>query len=87
MIIFIIHSVFVLYFLVEIAVVKFTILHPAFKLFFSGGFQYFGQSIADQSAISLIICATGICWNQVVCKRLAGSQRILGWNKSATKVE
>ena len=46
MIIFIIHSVFVLYFLVEIAVVKFTILHPAFKLFFSGGFQYFSQSIA-----------------------------------------
>ena len=33
MIIFIIHSVFVLYFLVEIAMVKFTILHPAFKLF------------------------------------------------------
>ena len=30
----------------EIAVVKFTILHPAFKLFFSGGFQYFSQSIA-----------------------------------------
>ena len=46
MIIFIIHSVFVLYFLVEIAMVKFTILHPAFKLFFSGGFQYFSQSIA-----------------------------------------
>ena len=46
MIIFIIHSVFVLCFLVEIAVVKFTILHPAFKLFFSGGFQYFSQSIA-----------------------------------------
>ena len=34
------------------------------------------DSIADQSAISLIICATGICWNQVVCKRMAGSQRI-----------
>ena len=32
--------------------------------------------IADQSAISLIICATGICWNQVVCKRMTGSQRI-----------
>ncbi len=46
MIIFIIHSVFVLYFLVEIAMVKFTILHPAFKLFFSGCFQYFSQSIA-----------------------------------------
>ena len=51
-------------------------------------FRVLGKdSIADQSAISLIICATGICWNQVVCKRLAGSQRILGWNKSATKVE
>ena len=34
------------------------------------------DSIADQSAISLIICATGICWNQVVRKRMAGSQRI-----------
>ena len=34
------------------------------------------DSIADQSAISLIICAIGICWNQVVCKRMAGSQRI-----------
>ena len=34
------------------------------------------DSIADQSTISLIICATGICWNQVVCKRMAGSQRI-----------
>ena len=46
MIIFIIHSVFVLYFLVEIAVVKLTILHPAFKLFFSGGFQYLSQRIS-----------------------------------------
>ena len=34
------------------------------------------DSIADQSAISLIICATGICWNQVVCKRMAGKQRL-----------
>ena len=35
------------------------------------------DSIADQSAISLIICATGICWNQVVCKGMEGSKRIL----------
>ncbi len=34
------------------------------------------DSIANQSAISLIIRATGICWNQVVCKRMSGSQRI-----------
>ena len=34
------------------------------------------DNIANQSAASLIIRATGICWNQVVCKRLAGSQRI-----------
>ena len=34
------------------------------------------DSIDAQSAASLIIRATGICWNQVVCKRLAGSQRI-----------
>ena len=34
------------------------------------------DSLADQYAISLIIGATGICWNQVVCKRMAGSQRI-----------
>ena len=34
------------------------------------------DSIANQSAISLIIRATGICWNQVVCKRMTGSQRI-----------
>ena len=42
---------------------------------------YFGRldkdSIANQSAISLIIRATGICWNQVVCKGMAGSKRIL----------
>ena len=35
------------------------------------------DSIADQSAIFLIIRATGICWNQVVCKRLAGNKGIL----------
>ena len=34
------------------------------------------DSLANQSAISLIIRATGICWNQVVCKKMAGSQRI-----------
>jgi len=28
------------------------------------------------SAIFLIIRATGICWNQVVCKRLSGKQRL-----------
>ena len=32
---------------------------------------------ADQYAISLIIRATGICWNQVVCKGMAGGKRIL----------
>ena len=41
---------------------------------------YFGDwikdSIANQSAISLIIRATGICWNQVVCKGMAGKQRL-----------
>ena len=31
---------------------------------------------ADQYAISLIIRATGICWNQVVCKGMAGKQRL-----------
>ena len=31
----------------------------------------------NQSAISLIIRATGICWNQMVCKGMAGSKRIL----------
>lgn len=35
------------------------------------------DSIANQSAISLVICATGVCCNQVVCKGMAGSQRIL----------
>ena len=34
------------------------------------------DSIADQSAIFLIIRATGICWNQVVCKGMAGKQRL-----------
>ena len=34
------------------------------------------DSIANQSAIFLIIRATGICWNQVVCKRLSGKQRL-----------
>ena len=34
------------------------------------------DSIADQSAISLIIRATGICWNQVVCKGMARNKGI-----------
>ena len=34
-------------------------------------------SIANQSAISLIIRATSICWNQVVCKGMAGNKGIL----------
>ena len=34
------------------------------------------DSLADQYAISLIIRATGICWNQVVCKGMAGKQRL-----------
>ena len=34
------------------------------------------DSIDAQSAASLIIRATGICWNQVVCKRLSGKQRL-----------
>ena len=34
------------------------------------------DNIANQSAISLIIRATGICWNQVVCKGMAGKQRL-----------
>ena len=41
---------------------------------------YFGDwikdSIANQSAISLIIRATGICWNQVVCKGMARNKGI-----------
>ena len=35
------------------------------------------DSVANQSATSLVIRATGICWNQVVCKRLAGSKKII----------
>ena len=31
----------------------------------------------NQSAISLIIRATSICWNQVVCKGMAGNKGIL----------
>ena len=60
-------SVFVLCFLVEIAVVKFTILHPAFKLFFSGGFQYFSQSTVSYTHLdvykrqSLFFLDTGKC--------------------------
>ena len=34
-------------------------------------------SIANQSAISLIIRATGICCNQVVYERLAGYKELL----------
>ena len=34
------------------------------------------DSIADQSAISLIIRATGL-WNQMVCERLVGNKGIL----------
>ena len=33
-------------------------------------------NIANQSAISLIIRATGICWNQVVCKGMARNKGI-----------
>ena len=35
------------------------------------------DSIANQSAIYLIICTTGICWNQVVCKGMEGNKGIL----------
>ena len=34
------------------------------------------DSLVDQSAIFLIIRATGIFWNQVICKRLAGNNGI-----------
>lgn len=34
------------------------------------------DSIVNQSAISLIIRATGICWNQVVCKGMARNKWI-----------
>ena len=34
------------------------------------------DSLANQSAISLIIRATGICWNQVVCKGMARNKGI-----------
>ena len=35
------------------------------------------DNIANQSAISLIIRATGICWNQMVCKGMARNKGIL----------
>ena len=35
------------------------------------------DSIADQSAISLIIRAIGVYWNQVVYERLAGYKELL----------
>ena len=35
------------------------------------------DSIADQSAISLVIRTTGVCWNQVVYERLAGYKELL----------
>ncbi len=35
------------------------------------------DSLANQSAIFLIIRASDICWNQVVCKRMAGNKGIL----------
>ena len=35
------------------------------------------DNIANQSAISLIIRATGICWDKMVCERLAGNKGIL----------
>ena len=35
------------------------------------------DSIANQSAISLIIRTTGICWNQVVYERQAGYKELL----------
>ena len=39
-------------------------------------YSYVKERGLEQAAISLIICATGICWNQVVCKRMAGKQRL-----------
>ena len=42
--------------------------------------QFWGldkDSIANQSAISLIIRTTGVCWNQMVCERMAGNKGIL----------
>lgn len=35
------------------------------------------DSIANQSAISLIIRTTGVYWNQVVYERLAGNKELL----------
>ena len=34
------------------------------------------DNIANQSAISLIIRATGVCWDQMVCERMAGNKGI-----------
>ena len=44
-------------------------------------------SIANQSTISLIIRATGICWNQVVCKGMAGKQRLCLNMKEVRKMD
>ena len=35
------------------------------------------DGVAIQSVITLIICTSDICYNQMVCERLAGSQRVL----------
>ena len=35
------------------------------------------DSITNQSAISLIIRTTGVCWNQMVCKRMARNKGVL----------
>lgn len=34
-------------------------------------------SITDKSYFLLVTCTSDLCWNQIVCERLAGSQRIL----------
>ena len=34
------------------------------------------DSITDQYAIFLVICTTGVCWDQMVCERLAGNKGI-----------
>ena len=54
--------------------------HPLLKTYKHGNsyllWEVDKDNIANQSAISLIIRATGICWNQVVCKGMARNKGI-----------
>ncbi len=45
------------------------------------------DNITDKSPVSLFTCTSGICWNPMVCKRMAGNKGILLKENGQTQFE